>query len=135
MKCRSAVEEDAATILRLWKEAAATESATDDLVSVTRAIRQCSCFGVAEIDGQIVGTAIGGFDGWRGNIYRVAVVPQHRRRGIARALLGWIEERFRELGVKRITALVEKEHAGAVAFWGSAGYSADARITRYVRNL
>ena len=31
---------------------------------------------VAELDGEIVGTAIGGFDGWWAWIYRVAVHPE-----------------------------------------------------------
>jgi hypothetical protein len=30
---------------------------------------------VATIDNQIVGSVIGGWDGWRGNIYRLAVTP------------------------------------------------------------
>jgi len=32
----------------------------------------------AEEEGHIVGTVIGGFDGWRGNIYRLAVHPEHQ---------------------------------------------------------
>jgi hypothetical protein len=32
---------------------------------------------VAEVEGQIVGSIIGTFDGWRGNIYRLAVHPNY----------------------------------------------------------
>ena len=42
---------------------------------------------LAEIDGKLLGSIIGTFDGWRGNIYRMSVHPDYRRRGIARAVV------------------------------------------------
>ncbi len=33
----------------------------------------------AEADGTLVRTDIDGWAGWRGNIYRLAVLPAHRR--------------------------------------------------------
>jgi ribosomal protein S18 acetylase RimI-like enzyme len=90
---------------------------------------------LAEADGQLIGSIIGTFDGWRGNIYRLAVHPDHRRRGIARALVAEVERRLCQVGAKRFTALVEKDHLGAVGFWEAAGYEPDRRIARYVRSL
>jgi ribosomal protein S18 acetylase RimI-like enzyme len=72
---------------------------------------------VATIDGQIVDSVIGGWDGWRGNIYRLAVAPEHRRQGIARRLL--VVEITKELfakGATRLSALVEQEHQWAMDF-------------------
>ena len=43
---------------------------------------------LAELDGELVGTVIGAWDGWRGNFYRLAVLPEHRRRGIGRSSFG-----------------------------------------------
>jgi ribosomal protein S18 acetylase RimI-like enzyme len=39
---------------------------------------------VARIDGAIVGTMLGTFDGWRGHVYRLVVHPRTRRQGIGR---------------------------------------------------
>src|SRR5438094_1287521 len=104
--------EDAAALLALWRQADAAPSKTDTVVAIQRAVTHPAAFVlVAEAGGQLVGSIIGTFDGWRGNIYRLAVRPDHRRRGIARALVAEVEARLRRAGAKRITALVERDHS------------------------
>jgi ribosomal protein S18 acetylase RimI-like enzyme len=132
-ECR---DDEADGVLQLWRDSETTVSVTDSVDDVRRAISQsATAFLVAESDGKIVGSIIGGFDGWRGNIYRLAVHPDHRRRGIARLLLKEVEKRLAQMGAKRITALVEKEHPWAVGYWEAVGYRLDAGMARYVRNL
>ena len=136
MHLRRALPEDAEEVISLWKDAEATESVTDTVEEVRRiAVRDNLAFILAISEGDIVGSIIGAFDGWRGNIYRLAVHPSCRRRGLARTLVAATEERFSEWGVKRVTALVEREHGGAVGFWRAVGYLPDHRMTRFVRNL
>ena len=86
-------------------------------------------------DREIVGMLIAGWDGWRGNMYRLAVHPRHRRQGIARRLLDAGEEHLRRLGARRVTALVGYDDEVAGAFWDAAGYPVDQEIGRRVRNL
>jgi ribosomal protein S18 acetylase RimI-like enzyme len=59
---------------------------------------------VAEADGTLVATVIGAWDGWRGNIYRLAVLPAYRRRGIARAPVAEADRMLRQMGARRISA-------------------------------
>jgi len=123
-------------VLELWRQADATPGVTDTADDLRRAIADSPAHVlVAEAEGQIVGSIIGTFDGWRGNIYRLAVHPHHRRQGIARKLVAEIEKWLFGRGTKRITALVEKNHGWAVSFWEAAGYGLDRRIERHVRNL
>ena len=89
---------------------------------------------VAGQEGRIVGSVIGGFDGWRGNIYRLAVHPGYQRQEIARRLVSDLEARLAEMGAKRITALVERDHPWATGFWDAVGYRLDAGIARYLHN-
>jgi ribosomal protein S18 acetylase RimI-like enzyme len=128
--------EEAQAVLVLWRQADATVSVTDTVEEIQRAVIDSPAYVlVAERKGQIVGSIIGSFDGWRGNIYRLAVHPEYRRRRIARALVAEIERRLVRQGAKRITALVEKEHPWATAFWEAIGYGLDPRIVRFVHNL
>jgi ribosomal protein S18 acetylase RimI-like enzyme len=133
---RDARLEDVEAVLELWRAAEATPGITDTSADLRRAIADSpATVLLAEADGRLVGSIIGTFDGWRGNIYRLAVHPDSRRWGVARALLAEVEKRLSAQGVKRVTALVEKAHPRAMGFWEAVGYRLDERIVRRVRNL
>jgi ribosomal protein S18 acetylase RimI-like enzyme len=131
--CRS---EETEAVLELWQQADATPSVTDNAEDLRRAVAQSPAIVlVAEAERRIIGSIIGAFDGWRGNIYRLAVHPSYRRQGIARALVAEVEKRLARQGAKRITALVERAHPWATGFWEAVGYRVDDRIARHVRSL
>ena len=90
---------------------------------------------VAESEGRIVGTIIGGWDGWRANIARLTTDPDLRRRGVARALVAEIERRLWAKGARRVYALVDKRSPPAIPFWEAAGYVLNENILQYSRNL
>jgi|SRR5580700_11329603 ribosomal protein S18 acetylase RimI-like enzyme len=76
--------DDASAVLELWSLARSEHATTADRVGdVERLISETpSALFVAEADGgEIVGALLAGWDGWRGNMYRLAVHPSHRRRG------------------------------------------------------
>ena len=132
---------DCAEVLQLWKSADATPSVTDTLDELQRTVADSDAIFLVAVDStdHIVGSVIGGWDGWRGNIYRLAVAPEARRHRIAAALVREVSARLaREKGARRITALVEKAHPDAVGFWGAMdteGYALDPLFVRYVKTV
>ena len=134
---RQARVDELAAVLRLWQESGVTPpSVTDSIEGLTRLMSAPGgVLFVAFIDGLLVGFMIGGWDGWRGNIYRLAVTPEYRRRGIARRLVAEISEALFAEGAERLSALVEHEHRWAMDFWESLhdlGYEYDPRFARYI---
>ena len=134
---RRCVPEDAQAILDLWAQERSEHASTADrLEDIERLIGDSpAVLLAAERNGEIVGALIAAWDGWRGNMYRLAVSKGHRREGIGIALTRAGEEYLRSCGVRRVTALVAFEDEVAGAFWESAGYPQDQEIGRRVRNL
>jgi ribosomal protein S18 acetylase RimI-like enzyme len=89
---------------------------------------------VAEAGGEVVGTALATWDGWRGGIHRLVVAPEWRRTGIGRALVDEAHRRLEARGAKRINILVADTDPGATDLWRGAGYRTDSRIARYFRD-
>jgi ribosomal protein S18 acetylase RimI-like enzyme len=128
--------EEVPAVLELWRAAGSVPSVSDDPVSLERLLEtSADALLVAEADGRIVGTIIAGWDGWRANFYRLAVLPSARRRGIALQLVAESERRLAAKGARRLSAIVMSEHDPAVALWLAAGYTHDTRVGRYVRTL
>lgn len=134
---RACRPQEAAVVLELWREARSEHASTADRPEdVQRLLSETpGSLLVAAAGGAIVGALIAAWDGWRGNMYRLAVRPEHRRRGIGLALVRAGEEHLRRQGARRITALVAHEDEAASSFWESAGYPRDREIGRRVRNL
>jgi ribosomal protein S18 acetylase RimI-like enzyme len=79
--------------------------------------RDPDLFLVAETNGTIVGTVMGGFDGRRGMLYHLAVAASYRRRGIAGKLMTEVERRLIVKGCLKCYLLVHADNDEARAFY------------------
>ena len=79
--------------------------------------RDPDLFLVAEQDGRIVGSVLGGFDGRRGMMYHLAVDPSHRQNGIGALLMDELEWRLRQRGCIRYYLLVTQDNEAAIRFY------------------
>ncbi|MEU0782093.1 GNAT family N-acetyltransferase [Streptomyces sp. NPDC006173] len=133
---RAAAPEDLDAVLAFWKTAAEGTSISDDRDGVERLLaRDPESLLLAERGGELVGTVIAGFDGWRCHLYRLAVHPDRRRLGIGSALLAAAEERFVELGGRRGDAMVLRRNESAHHAWRAAGYAPEEHWRRWVKPL
>jgi ribosomal protein S18 acetylase RimI-like enzyme len=134
---REAAPGDFEAILALWQSIEDRHTGLPDKPEYLQRFHDFSpdLFLEAELDGRIVGSVIGGWDGWRAQIARLATDPGVRRRGIAKRLVDEIEERLRQRGARRIYALVDRRSPPAVPFWEAAGYRGNDNIVQFSRNL
>ncbi|MFI1003076.1 GNAT family N-acetyltransferase [Streptomyces galbus] len=136
LRIRAAEPGDLDAVLAFWRTAAEGTSISDDRDGVERLLaRDPEALLLAESAGEPVGTVIAGFDGWRCHLYRLAVHPGHRRRGVGSALLAAAEERFVRLGGRRGDAMVLTRNETAHHAWRAAGYTAQEQWRRWVKPL
>jgi ribosomal protein S18 acetylase RimI-like enzyme len=134
---RVAEPRDLEAVMALWGVARSAHAVTVDRTEdVARLIAEHpGTLLVAQVADEVIGAVVAAWDGWRGNIYRLAVHPSHRRRGIGMQLIRAGEESLRRRGARRVTALVAHDDAVAGALWDAAGYPVDSEIGRRVRDL
>jgi ribosomal protein S18 acetylase RimI-like enzyme len=133
---RAATAKDVQPVLALWAESRSGHAETPDSAEAIRTLLHTDpgSLLVAD-DGEVIGALIAAFDGWRGNMYRLAVRPGRRREGIAKRLVEHGEARLRQKGAPKVTALVGRGDEQAEALWRAAGYRDDVKIGRWVRSL
>jgi ribosomal protein S18 acetylase RimI-like enzyme len=131
---RPAAPGDISQVLALWEAAASPPSATDTREALDCLLRRDSdSLVLAEANGEIIGSLVAGWDGWRGSFYRLVVHPAWRRQGLATALIRAGEDRLRRLGAVRLTAIVAEGERAAMELWGAAGYRRQDGRSRFVR--
>ena len=133
-RIRNGSASDRRAILALWAGSGGRPSLTDDEDAISKLLAaDPGALLVAEVDGELAGTLIATWDGWRGSFYKLVVDPGRRRQGLARALVRAGEDRLEALGAVRLTAIVADEVPAAAAFWEAAGYERQQATGRHVR--
>lgn len=137
MRLRSGVVDDVDAVMALWAVAAENDGRPSDRREMVAALvaRDPDALLLAEVDGAIVGSLIAGWDGWRFHLYRLAVHPDHRRRGIGAALLDAAHARFTALGATRVDAMVLDANDLGAAIWRASGYERQDDWRRWVKPL
>ncbi len=127
---RTFAKGDEAAVVELWRAAGLTRPWNDPQADIARKQTvQPELFLVGELGGEIVASAMAGYDGHRGSVFYLAVSPAHQRRGHARALMSEIERRLEALGCPKLNLMVRHDNSVALAFYERLGYEVQAVTT------
>ena len=120
---RSFAAEDEAAVVALWHAAGLTRPWNDPHADIARKRAvQPELFLVGALGGELVASAMAGYDGHRGSLYYFAVSPAHQRSGYGRILLAEVERRLEALGCPKLNFLVRRDNAGVLGFYQRLGY-------------
>ena len=113
------------SVYRLWEsiEKGVHVGRSDTLAEIGKKItRDPDLFLIAEADGAIIGSVIGGFDGRRGLIYHLAVAASFRGLGIGSRLMDEVEARLRAKGCLKCYLLVTTDNPEAEGYYRQRGW-------------
>ena len=80
-------------------------------------------FLVAAKGAEVLGFIVGRFAADEGEILNLAVVPAHRRKGVATALVQSLLHSFAEKGVAMVFLEVRESNYGSIAFYEQMGFA------------
>lgn len=114
---------DEAQVISLWQKCDLQRSWNNPHLDIARKqVVGDGLFLVAEVDGVVVGTLMAGYEGHRGSINYVGVLPGYRKMGIGRALMSEAERLLVERGCPKINLQVRTDNGEAVEFYRRLGY-------------
>ena len=97
--------------------------------------RDPDLFLVAEMDKNVVGSVIGGYDGRRGLIYHLAVAASFRGQGIGSRLMDEVESRLRAKGCLKSYLLVTLDNPEVEDYYRQRGWQHMDQIHLYGKEL
>jgi ribosomal protein S18 acetylase RimI-like enzyme len=117
---------DSEDVIAIWQACSLTVPWNDPHKDIARKMLvNPELFLVAELNGRIVGTVMGGYEGHRGWVNYLAVAPDCQRRGIGAALMEEIEAKLLALGCPKINLQVRSNNRTVIQFYGQIGYHID----------
>lgn len=129
---------DYESVYELWTtiEKGVHVGRSDTLAEIEKKIsRDPDLFLVAESDGAIIGSVIGGYDGRRGLIYHLAVAASFRGKGIGSSLMGEVESRLRAKGCLKCYLLVVEGNLEAEKYYQQRGWQPMDTVRLYGKEL
>ena len=118
---------DSKRVIELWKDIFSNDPRWNEPSGIiTRKLRrQRDLFLVGLLDNKIVATVLGGYDGFRGWIYHLAVDPVYRKQGIGQTMMAAIEDRIRSQGAVKINLQVRTNNTEVIRFYEALGYRSE----------
>jgi ribosomal protein S18 acetylase RimI-like enzyme len=130
MHIRQYEETDQARVIELWRRCDLVRPWNDPRKDIARKLNvQREMFLVGELDGEVVGTVMAGYDGHRGWVNYLAVDPDQHQRGLGRALMKQVEQLLRDWGCPKVNLQVRATNATAMEFYRRIGYVVDEVVS------
>ncbi|MGD9142707.1 MAG: GNAT family acetyltransferase [Dehalococcoidia bacterium] len=117
-------------VIELWEKCELTRPWNNPGLDIERKIKvNPELFLVGLIEGKVVASAMGGYEGHRGWVNYLAVDPERRRQGLGRKMMDVIEERLSEIGCPKINIQVRDDNTEALNFYSKIGYNTEEIIS------
>lgn len=130
MRIRPYEASDQSAVIALWQKCELTRPWNNAGLDIERKLAvNREWFLVGELQGEIVSSAMFGYEGHRGWVNYLAVHPAHQGQGFARAMMEYGEQLLLGAGCPKLNLQVRSSNAQALAFYARLGYGIDEVVS------
>ncbi len=130
MEIRIFRQDDFEAVITLWERCDLLRPWNDPEMDIERKLNHDpDLFLVAEVNGELVGSVMGGYDGHRGSAYYLGVHPDFRGRGIANALISRLEKKLIARGCPKIHLMVREDNDAVIGMYEKLDYEIVDSVT------
>jgi len=117
---------DSSAVISLWERCDLLRAWNDPHRDIQRKLRvQPELFLVGSLAGDVVASAMAGYEGHRGWVNYLAVAPERRHQGLGRAMMNAVERLLEDAGCPKVNVQVRGTNASAIRFYQQLGYQVD----------
>ena len=84
---------------------------------------------IAEEKDKIIGACMAGYDGHRGWLYAVAILPEYRRKGVGSKLVKYVLSELKKLGCIKVNLQIRSTNKEVAQFYRSIGFVIEDRLS------
>ncbi len=126
MNTRPFDKSDQQAVIDLWIDCGLVVPWNDPAKDIERKLKvDPDLFLVGELDGEIVASVMGGYEGHRGWINYLAVSTRHQRKGYGRLIMEAVERAIAQKGCPKINLQIRAANTDIASFYQSIGYDID----------
>lgn len=79
-------------------------------------------FLVGELKNNVIASVMGGYEGHRGWINYLAVLPEYRGNGFAKKIMTIVEQKLKDIGCPKINLQIRSNNEDVIRFYEKIGY-------------
>ena len=114
---------DEKQVIELWTACNLTVSWNNPKLDIERKLKvNPELFLVGEIGNKVIASVLGGYEGHRGWINYLAVLPEYRGNGFAKEIMIAVEQKLKDIGCPKINLQIRGNNEEVIKFYESIGY-------------
>lgn len=121
-------------VINLWRKCNLIVPQNDPVEDIRKKLDfQPELFFIGFLDGKIVGSIMAGYEGHRGWINYLAVVPEFQRHGYGEQLVHKAIEELKKMGCLKVNLQVRRSNTSAIDFYKHVGFKEDDVVSLGMR--
>lgn len=121
-------------VIDLWKKCGLIVPQNDPVEDIQKKLEfQPELFLIALLDGRLIGSVMVGYEGHRGWLNYLAVLPSFQKRGYGKKLVNKAIVELKKIGCLKLNLQVRKSNTPVIGFYKHLGFEEEERISLGMR--